>query len=300
MDVADSNDSVSTEKVRCTIVDIDPTTSEQKSVSTQSKMSLPNNTEEMGAINEGRIDQRDEVTDSIKQTSAVQSQTEELPHLEPNSMEVDSLENVSVQFYIGNNKEAKIPGGSPLLKAPPESSASVSSVEETTESLALSKEAMKIPEKLEKTVEIKTTSSDELAVDAIATPMKSSSRLSGRRSVDFTGTPRRSSSRLSEKISTEEEDSTRSEILWTLYQSTKSNNTQLAKCHQNERLKSAKLANDVVVLKKQLMDSVTECSILKAQISKWEQLKKATQCICTLGHLRKEEGKDDEKVDSVN
>ena len=120
-------------------------------------------------------------------------------------MEVDSLENVSVQFDIGNNKEAKIPGGSPLLKAPPESSASVSSVEETTESLALSKEAMKIPEKLEKTVEIKTTSSDELAVDAIATPMKSSSRLSGRRSVDFTGTPRRSSSRLSEKISTEEE-----------------------------------------------------------------------------------------------
>ena len=72
-------------------------------------------------------------------------------------------------------------------------------------------------------------------------------------------------------------DSTRSEILWTLYQSTKSDNTQLAKCHQNERLKSAKLANDMVVLKKQLMDSVTECSILKAQISKWEQLKKATQ-----------------------
>jgi len=42
MDVADSIDSFSTEKVRCTVVDIDPTASEQISVGTQSKMSLLN------------------------------------------------------------------------------------------------------------------------------------------------------------------------------------------------------------------------------------------------------------------
>ncbi|KAK2718630.1 uncharacterized protein LOC136038035 isoform X2 [Artemia franciscana] len=73
------------------------------------------------------------------------------------------------------------------------------------------------------------------------------------------------------------DDSARSETLRTVYQSIKSNNTQLAQSYQNECLKSANLAEELVVLNQQLMDSVTECSILKAQISKWEQLKKATQ-----------------------